>query len=155
LQFTAAAYQVRCDADRTAELIDYFDLTEKQYTPAEELSRGMRQKLAICCAFLHDPGAILFDEPLTGLDPRAIRKLKDSMVERSRRGCAIIISSHLLAMVEDICTDFLILEDGLPKFLGPRQQLLDRVDGTAEGSTLEEVFFRVTEAPHSALVIAD
>ena len=71
---------------------------------AQELSRGMRQKVAICCAYLHDPRAILFDEPLTGLDPYAIRTLKASIAERAAAGAAIVVSSHLLALVEDLCT---------------------------------------------------
>ena len=55
----------------------------------------MRQKLAICCAYLYDPVAILFDEPLTGLDPRGIRTLKESIIERAGRGSAVLVSSHL------------------------------------------------------------
>jgi ABC-2 type transport system ATP-binding protein len=71
LEFAAAAYRV-ADADgKSAALLEAFELTEKKDTVAQELSRGMRQKVAICCAYLHDPLAILFDEPLTGLDPRA------------------------------------------------------------------------------------
>ncbi len=73
-------------------------------TPASDLSRGMRQKLAICCAYLHDPQAILFDEPLTGLDPQGIRVFKRSLRERAARGAEVVISSHILAMVEDLST---------------------------------------------------
>ena len=74
------------------------------------LSRGMRQKVAICCAYLHDPKAILFDEPLTGLDPYAIRTLKASIADRAASGPAVVVSSHLLVLVEDLCTHLLYPE---------------------------------------------
>jgi len=64
-------------------------------TLAQELSRGMRQKVAICCAYLHHPGAILFDEPLTGLDPRGIRHDEGIVKQRAAAGAAVIVSSHL------------------------------------------------------------
>ena len=89
---------------------------------AQELSRGMRQKVAICCAYLHEPKAILFDEPLTGLDPYAIRTLKASIAERAAAGAAIMVSSHLLSLVEDLCTHLLILNRGpVPVLRDPRR----------------------------------
>ena len=72
----------------------------------------MRQKLAVCCAFLHDPKAILLDEPLTGLDPKGIRTIQDSIRERAGRGAAVLVSSHLLPIVEELCTTVLILHRG-------------------------------------------
>ena len=77
-----------------------------------ELSRGMKQKLAIACGLLHSPKVIYFDEPLTGLDPLGIRRMKDSILKRARDGAAIIISSHLLHLVEEICSRILILKNG-------------------------------------------
>ncbi len=87
------------------------------------LSRGMRQKLAICCAYLSQPRALLLDEPMTGLDPQSIRVLKSSILETAEQGTAIMISSHLLAMVEDICSHVLILEAGQTRFFGTLNQL--------------------------------
>ncbi len=75
LESVAAAYRVDGVAEKSARLFEQFELTAKRNTAAQELSRGMRQKVAICCAYLHDPAALLFDEPFTGLDPRAIRTL--------------------------------------------------------------------------------
>ena len=72
----------------------------------------MKQKLAIACGLLHSPEVIYFDEPLTGLDPIGIRRMKDSILRRARSGAAIIISSHLLHLVEEICTHILILKNG-------------------------------------------
>ena len=68
---------------RRESLLEQFELTEKRDALAAELSRGMRQKVAICCGYLHDPRAILLDEPLTGLDPRGIRTMKDSIRDRA------------------------------------------------------------------------
>ena len=103
LQFTARIYHVTDQQrDERAEwLLDVFDLQEKRHTVAQELSRGMRQKVAISCAFLHQLQVIVFDEPLTGLDPRAIRTLKDQIVRRASEGAAILISSHLLSLAEE------------------------------------------------------
>lgn len=147
LQFTAAAYQVSDYAELARELLDYFELADKTDVVAEDLSRGMRQKLAICCGYLHQPRAILFDEPFTGLDPLAIRRLKESIQERAAAGTAIIVSSHLLAMVEDLCTHFLMLSQGTPTFCGTHAELFAR---HGHDATLEEVFFRATELSNAA-----
>jgi len=149
LAFTAAAYGLS-DADaKAADLLADFELASRRRTPAKDLSRGMRQKLAICCGYLYDPQAILFDEPLTGLDPYGIRRLKESIVERAQRGAAVLVSSHLLAMVEDICSHILLLHEGQQRFFGRiddfRQQF---VDGGAS-TTLENLFF-VATTPHSS-----
>src|SRR5205085_3171782 len=100
-------------------LLDRFELSEQRNKLAQELSRGMRQKVAICCAYLHNPKAILFDEPLTGLDPRGIRTMKDSVRQRAAAGAAVVVSSHLLALVEDLCTHLLILHRGQCLFFRP------------------------------------
>ena len=145
LEFVAVAYRVADPSDKIARLLEQFELTEKRDALAQELSRGMRQKVAICCGYLHDPVAILFDEPLTGLDPRGIRTLKQSIVERAQGGAAIVISSHLLSLVEDLCTHLLILERGRSLFCGPVSEARALfADHTGEAS-LEEVFFRATE----------
>lgn len=146
VEFVAAAYRVSDFESKAVELLAQFELTEKRNTIAQELSRGMRQKVAILCAYLHDPQVILFDEPLTGLDPRGIRTLKDSIVARARLGATIVISSHLLSMVEDLCTHLLILDRGKRLFFGRIEEARAAFSGDAP-SSLEEVFFRATESP--------
>ena len=151
LRFTASAYRVPPpDWQRRADdLLRQFELVEKKNTIAQELSRGMRQKTAICCAYLHQPRAIWLDEPLTGLDPRGIRTMKDSIRHLVSRGAAAVISSHLLSLVEDICTDLLILHRGQRLFFGSMEQA--RTERTAHGdSTLEDFFFRLTEGAAAA-----
>jgi ABC-2 type transport system ATP-binding protein len=147
LEFTAAAYRVTNAAEKQARLLEQFQLTEHRNKLGQELSRGMRQKLAVCCAYLHDPAAILLDEPLTGLDPRSIRTMHDSIRERAALGAAVIISSHLLAMVEDLCTQILILHRGQRLFVGPIAEARGAFAGDGSDATLEELFLRATEGP--------
>jgi ABC-2 type transport system ATP-binding protein len=147
LEFIASAYRVRDFAPRAEALLQQFELVDKRTTMAQELSRGMRQKVAICCAYLHDPKAILFDEPLTGLDPHAIRALKRTIVERAEAGAAIIVSSHLMALVEDLCTHLLILNKGQRLFYGSLGEARARYADFHGEASLEDVFFRATEQP--------
>ena len=154
LRFVASAYGLR-DWGATAEsLLDQFELAPKRHALASELSRGMRQKVAICCGYLHRPKAVLLDEPMTGLDPRGIRTMKESILEQARSGAAFIISSHVLSVVEGLCTSVLIMDRGRPvqrgKIADLRRQPLD----DAREESLEEVFFRVIDAPATAPAVA-
>jgi ABC-2 type transport system ATP-binding protein len=106
----------------------------------------MRQKAAICCAYLHRPLAILFDEPMTGLDPRGIRTLKNSIRQQAAAGAAVVISSHLLSLVEDLCTDLLILHQGQRLFCGSMEEARTRYPGLEGENSLEEIFFKATES---------
>ncbi|MBC8106669.1 MAG: ABC transporter ATP-binding protein [Anaerolineae bacterium] len=146
LEFTASAYDVRDYKPLAEQLMSQFELTEQRNKLAQELSRGMRQKVAICCAYLHSPRAILVDEPLTGLDPRGIRTMNQSLKDQAASGAAIIISSHLLALVENLCTHLLILHRGRSLYFGPTDAARSAFEVVGGGDTsLEEVFFRVTE----------
>ena len=145
LVFTAHLYQVQNFEPIADRLLDQFELKAKRNTVCQELSRGMRQKVAICCAYLHNPKAILLDEPLTGLDPRGIRTLKDSIVERAASGAAILVSSHLLALIENLCTHLLIIVNGSRKFVGTTEEARKSFADLSGDNSLEELFFRATE----------
>ncbi|MEX0677209.1 MAG: ABC transporter ATP-binding protein [Pirellulales bacterium] len=145
LVFIASAYSVDHFEPKAEQLLEMFELLEKRDTIAQELSRGMRQKVAIACAYLHDPRAILFDEPLTGLDPHAIRLLKTSIVARAAAGAAVVVSSHLLALVENLCTELLILQRGRAIFCGPMTGARERFGALEKNASLEDVFFRAIE----------
>jgi len=147
LRFVAAAYRLDADWKETAEsLLVQFELTEKRNALITELSRGMRQKIAIACGYLHEPKAILLDEPLTGLDPRGIRTMKDSIRRRAEAGSAVIISSHLLSLVEDMCTSVLMLNRGKVVLRDRIDALRQAIDREGRSETLEDLFFRLTEA---------
>jgi ABC-2 type transport system ATP-binding protein len=141
-EFVASAYRVEDFAPKATQFLELFELTEKRDTIAQELSRGMRQKVAVACGYLHDPQVILFDEPLTGLDPHGIRTLKQTIVDRAAGGASIIVSSHLLSLVEDLCSDLLILQKGRALFCGPVQEARATFSQLGQDASLEEVFFR-------------
>jgi ABC-2 type transport system ATP-binding protein len=105
----------------------------------------MRQKVARCCGYLHDPRASLFDAPSTGLDPYAIRTLKASIAQRAAVGAAVIVSSHLLSLVEDLCTHLLILNQGRSLFSGSLDEARSQYAGLQGATSLEDVFVRATE----------
>ncbi|MDF1700677.1 MAG: ABC transporter ATP-binding protein [Planctomycetota bacterium] len=143
LRFTALAYGVSQAKGRFDDLLEEFELTEKRDELASGLSRGMRQKLAIACAFLREPELILFDEPLTGLDPKAIRMMRASIRQRADAGAAIIISSHLLDLVEKQCDRVLVLHRGRTLAEGTMDEI--RATARSDGGSLEEAFFAITE----------
>ncbi len=143
LQFIAAAYQLDNFRPQAESLLLELQLEHKRHALASELSRGMRQKVAIACAYLHEPQIIFFDEPLTGLDPAAIRLLKRTMAEKAERGATVLVSSHLLALVEDICKHLIILRQGRCLFSGTASEARQAYPTAA---SLEDVFFHITES---------
>lgn len=144
LAFSAAAYRVDDFSARAETLLSEFELQDKRDALAHGLSRGMRQKVAVACAYLHRPPVLLFDEPLTGLDPRGIRAVQHSMRERARQGAALVVSSHLLSLVESLCSHLLILHRGRCRGFGPLAEVLRAAAGRTDAG-LEEAFFATTE----------
>ena len=144
-RFTASVYRVADWQPRAETLLDRLELTGKRHALASELSRGMRQKVAIGCGFLHRPPAVLLDEPLTGLDPRGIRTMKDLIREHAEGGAAVIVSSHQLSMFEDLFTTVLILHRGRLLRHGRLADLRNELASNGRQETLEELFFRLTE----------
>lgn len=149
LEFTAAVYRMKDYVAEAERLLEQFELTDKRNTIAQELSRGMRQKVAICCGYLHQPKAIIFDEPLTGLDPRGIRTLKASILERARMGAAVMVSSHLLDLIDDLCSNLLILHHGRSLFQGTIAEAKGRLEAVGKNASLEDIFFQFTENSHA------
>ena len=145
LAFTAAAYKIPEFEAGAEALLTSFELTHKRDTMVHNLSRGMRQKVAIACAFLHDPKVILFDEPLTGLDPQGIRGIQQAIRDRAQSGAAIIISSHLLSLFENLCTHIMVLNLGECRRFGTMEEVLGEVGQTDSSSALEEAYFAITQ----------
>ncbi|MGH7703565.1 MAG: ABC transporter ATP-binding protein [Gemmatimonadales bacterium] len=146
LRFVARIYRVVDVARRIDPLLEELELTEKRRALPGELSRGMRQKLAIACGLIHQPAALFLDEPLTGLDPVGIRRMRGTIAQRARAGAAVVLSSHLLHLVEELCTRILVLQGGRLVALGTMAEI---VAGRPhlEGQGLEEVFFALTGQP--------
>ena len=155
LEFIAAAYELKQWRPTADSWLERFELMPKRDTPTSELSRGMRQKIAVIAAYVREPAFIMLDEPMTGLDPRGIRTMKDSIRERSRAGAGVMLSSHLLALVEDLCDALLIMHKGQLVFFGTVMEARERFGVSQTGdSSLEDVFFRATEGAANATVIA-
>lgn len=139
IQYIAAAYDVKDYEKKAEELFERFDLTDKKDKLGSELSKGMLQKLSICCALIIEPEVILFDEPLVGLDPKAIKELKKAILELKERGCTILISTHIIDSVDELWDRVLIMKKGNVILSSTKQELLSR------NESLEEIFFDVTE----------
>jgi ABC-2 type transport system ATP-binding protein len=148
LRLTARLYQVENFEARAGALLSELLLVGKEHAVPAELSRGMKQKVAIACGLLHDPAALLFDEPLTGLDPLGIRHMKETIVSRGRRGAAVIVSSHLLHLVEEICTRVVIIDRGAKVADGTLAELRGQSEEAMAGSNLEQIFLSVTGREH-------
>jgi len=151
LAYTLRLYRRPDALPRVAPLLEELELTGKHGALASELSRGMKQKLAIACGLIHDPSVLMLDEPLTGLDPVGIRRMKRTIAARAQAGTAVVLSSHLLQLVEELCTRVLIIQGGSAVALGTMAEISGgRPELTGRG--LEEIFLSLTghgEAPES------
>jgi ABC-2 type transport system ATP-binding protein len=143
LVLAARAYEVTDYRPRAEALLRRFQIYDKRDTLAQELSRGGRQKTAICAAYIQKARAFLFDEPLTGLDPHGIRTMKESIREGAAAGAAFVISSHLLSLIEDLCTHLLVLNKGQALFMGRVADARALASGGERAATLEESFFHI------------
>jgi ABC-2 type transport system ATP-binding protein len=144
LAFVARIYGVANHEAIAQPLLDEFEIADKADKLPAELSRGMKQKLAIACGLLHAPQVMFFDEPLTGLDPLGIRRMKNSIVQRARAGAAIVLSSHLLHLLEEVCSHVLILKRGEKIAAGTVSEVVAQFSNGEAGVSLEEIFIRAT-----------
>jgi ABC-2 type transport system ATP-binding protein len=162
--------------DRVREVIRLMDLTDKQRARVGSLSRGMRQRLAIGQALIHDPEVLLLDEPASGLDPEARYALSNLFIDLNRAGKTIVVSSHILSELDQYATDLLVIREGrvaerpMPAEPAPagrllRVRLLERPEGldavltrfpeadlrTTEGTTLHLGFTGDDQRQHDLL----
>lgn len=139
MEFVGRAYQVADWQARGETLLERMELQDKRDKLGKELSKGMQQKLSICCALLPSPKAVLFDEPLVGLDPHAIKELKALIGELKEQGSAVLISTHMLDSVDEFWDKVLIMMQG--RIVAVRT----RRDIEQSGENLEQLFFSITE----------
>jgi len=144
LAFVARIYGVASHESIAQPLLEEFEIADKADELPAALSRGMKQKLIIACGLLHSPKVLFFDEPLTGLDPLGIRRMKKSIVQRARDGAAIVLSSHLLHLLEEVCTHVLILKQGAKIADGTLAEVSAQFSRGETGVSLEEIFVRAT-----------
>ena len=114
LYFTGGLYRLSEDLlrQRIEECIDVFEIGPFIDKRAEEYSQGMRQRIVLTAAMLHDPQVLIIDEPLVGLDPRSSRLVKNTLKEKTRTGLTIFMSTHLLEIVEELCDRIAIIKEG-------------------------------------------
>lgn len=136
IEFIRMAYGSGITDDEIMEILRDFEMEDKQDKLGNELSKGMMQKVSICCALAVKPQVILLDEPMVGLDPAAIRMLKEVVLQLRSRGVTVLISTHMLEMVEDLWDVMFVMEKGQIKASYTKED--------AEGRDLDELFFAVT-----------
>ena len=125
------------------ELLDRYDLTEKKDQLVATLSKGMRQKLSVACALVHNANVLLFDEPMIGIDPAGAKELKNEIVRQRNAGASVLISTHLLDTAEKLCDRVIIVARGRKVAEGTLEQLQHL--SSREGQSLEEVFLALTD----------
>jgi ABC-2 type transport system ATP-binding protein len=150
LKVVARIYGVADGAERARELLVQLELADRERSFPSELSRGMKQKLMIAAAFLHRPAALILDEPLTGLDPGAMRRMKRAFAEQAAAGTAVLLSSHLLSVVQELCSRVVIMQRGRKVLEGTLAEIRAALPDLGAEADLEEVFVRATEGPAPA-----
>jgi ABC-2 type transport system ATP-binding protein len=109
-----------------------------------ELSRGMKQKLVVACALLHRPEALVLDEPLTGLDPAAMRRMKRAVLDTAAAGASVVVSSHMLQLVEEVCDRVLIVSHGKRVLEGTLDEIRTAIPDVDADADLETLFLKAT-----------
>ena len=143
LEFVRRAYKVE-DTGIKEKLLERFELTDKRKKMGKELSKGMQQKVTICCALIHDPKVVIFDEPMVGLDPHAIKELKALFQELKAEGKTVLISTHMIDTIEDYWDVAHIMMNG--KIAATKHNR----PGSADEKSLDELFFQITEGSAAA-----
>lgn len=139
MEFISRAYSLDAWQSDAERLMERFQLTDKKNKLGKELSKGMQQKVSICCALLIKPKAVLFDEPFVGLDPHAIKELKSMIIELKNQGASVIISTHMLESVSELWDKVLIMMNGRIEAEITRESV------EKNGEDLMEMFFNITE----------
>ncbi|MCE9629868.1 MAG: ABC transporter ATP-binding protein [Planctomycetia bacterium] len=122
--------------------IEHFELGEFADDLAESYSLGMKQRLVFAASFLHDPSVLVLDEPMVGLDPRSVRIVKDLLAARTREGMTVFMSTHTLAMAEEMADRVGIMVRGQLRFLGTVAELREQM--SLEATTLEHLYLELT-----------
>ena len=144
LEFSGDLYHVpRATRDRRIDaLLQLFDLKDRGHDFLSSHSRGMRQKISLAAALLHDPQVLFLDEPTVGLDPRSARQMKDILIDFCREGKTVFLSTHILEIAERMCTRVAIVNHGAVVAEGTLDQLRTMV--RSDGQSLEQIFLQLT-----------
>ena len=136
IEYIRRAYGSSITEEEVEQILHRFELYDKQDKLGNELSKGMMQKVSICCALVLKPQVILFDEPMVGLDPKAIKELKEVVLELRSAGCTVLISTHMLDMAKEIWDIMYVMEKGKLIKVYTKEELGEK--------ELDDVFFELT-----------
>jgi ABC-2 type transport system ATP-binding protein len=151
LRFVGDLYELKPGkiAERSEELLRVFDLAEVRDDPIDSYSHGMKQKVALAAALIHDPKVLVLDEPTVGLDPKSARLIKDMLRQLADRGAAVFLSTHILEIAEHMCDRIGIIDHGNLVAVGTMDEL--RALGKGERS-LEDIFLSLTGGADEAAI---
>ena len=138
LEFIAKAYRLEQWKEYAEELLKRFEMDDKKKKLGKELSKGMQQKVSLCCALLPKPEVVILDEPLVGLDPHGIRELKSVISDLKNSGCTLIVSTHMIDSVEENWDVTFIMQQGKVVRECRRADI-------ESGESLEDIYFQITE----------
>ena len=139
IEFIAKAYNISNYENYKNDLFERFDLADKRDKIGRELSKGMQQKVSLCCGLITNPKFIMFDEPMIGLDPKAIKELKKIFLELKEKGCSMLISTHIIDSIEGYWDKVLIMDKS------KISQIITKDELNQKNQSLEEIFFATTE----------
>ncbi len=144
LNFLANVYKVNKDEkeQRILDLANKFEMKEHLMSKIESYSHGMRQKIVVIGALLHNPSVWILDEPMTGLDPKSAHTLKQMMREHADKGNSVIFSTHVLEVAEKVCDRIAIINHGKLLFCGTLNEMRNKLD---ENQSLEEMFLEMVQ----------
>ncbi|MFL0249024.1 ABC transporter ATP-binding protein [Clostridium neuense] len=144
IKFMAMVYKINGWQERAEKILFDFDILDKKNELGKNLSKGMKQKLSICCALIHNPEIFFIDEPLVGLDPKAVRELKDAFKALREKGKTLLISTHMLDTAENLCDRIIVMKKGKVLEEGSIEELRHKIKAS-QGTSLEDIFLEVTE----------
>lgn len=144
IKFMAMVYKINGWQEKAEKILSDFDILDKKNELGKNLSKGMKQKLSICCALIHNPEIFFIDEPLVGLDPKAVRELKDAFKALREEGKTLLISTHMLDTAENLCDRIIVMKKGKVLAEGSIEELRHKMKAS-QGTSLEDIFLEVIE----------
>lgn len=141
-KFIALAYKVNDWTSKAEKLMTAFNLSNKKDSLAKDLSKGMKQKVSIIMALIHDPNIILIDEPFVGLDPNGIKEFREILSKIKSLGKTILVSTHILASMEEISDTMILMKEGKIVDSGSKEQLKEKYN---ELGNIEDLFFKIID----------
>lgn len=135
--------------NRIKTISEQYLMSDKMDDLIDSYSHGMRQKIVVMGALIHEPKILILDEPLTGLDPQASRLLKDSMKEHVEKGNTVLFSTHVLEVAEKLCDEILVINKGHIIYQGTLESLKNKY---SESESLEDIFFAITSSDDQTVI---